>query len=132
MEATLHNQVRRRAGDRCEYCLMPQSAHVLTFPVDHVIARQHGGDTELDNLALSCVRCNSHKGPNIAGLDPVTGQLTALFHPRKDVWSEHFRWAGAYLLGLTPAGRATIELLTINHPNYVALRESLIEEGMFP
>ena len=35
---------------------MPQAAHVLTFPVDHIIARQHGGETTFDNLALSCVR----------------------------------------------------------------------------
>ena len=52
MDATLPEQVRQRAGDRCEYCRLPQGAHVLTFPVDHIIARQHGGRTEHDNSAL--------------------------------------------------------------------------------
>ena len=32
-----------------------------------LIAEKHGGLTVPDNLALSCERCNSHKGPNIAG-----------------------------------------------------------------
>ena len=131
MDATLAEQVRKRARDRCEYCLLPQSAHVRTFPIDHIIAQQHNGPTSLENLALSCVRCNSHKGPNIAGMDPATGQMVRLFHPRQDDWTEHFEFSGPYLVGRTPIGRATIGVLTINDPDYVLLRESLIEEGLF-
>ncbi len=132
MDATLANQVRQRAGNRCEYCLLPQNAHVLTFPIDHIIALQHNGSTTLDNLALSCVRCNRHKGPNIAGISPQTGLLTRLFHPRTDRWLAHFQLSGPYIVGLTDVGRTTAELLTMNHDDYVALRESLIEEGLFP
>lgn len=83
-----------------------------------------------DNLALACLRCNSHKGPNLAGIDPDTGRMTRLFHPRQDIWDQHFRWNGPYLLGLTDVGRTTIAVLT--NPDYVALRESLIAEGLFP
>ena len=132
MDAGLNSEVRHRAGDRCEYCQMPQSAHVRSFAVDHVIARQHGGKTTSENLALACLRCNSHKGPNLAGLDPDASVLTRLFHPRVDRWTDHFRWEGAILIGLTDVGRTTIEVLTINHPDYVALRESLIHEGVLP
>jgi hypothetical protein len=111
---------------------MPQSAHVLTFPVDHVVARQHRGATELDNLALSCVRCNAHKGPNLSGIDPHSDRLVRLFHPRRDRWMDHFALHGPFIEGLTDIGRATIEVLTMNDPDYVALRESLLDEGVFP
>lgn len=110
---------------------MPQAGHVSTFEIDHITPRKHHGQTVSKNLALSCVRCNSHKGSNLAGVDPDTGQHAPLFHPRKDRWDEHFRWDGAVLLGLTPTGRATIDVLTINHPDYIALREQLIAEGIF-
>jgi hypothetical protein len=133
MHAALREQVRERANNRCEYCLIHQEHDAFyVFPVDHVIARQHDGPSQLDNLCLSCFRCNSHKGPNIASIDPVTGSLTSLFHPREDDWDEHFEWDGALIIGRTPRGRATVKLLTMNHPDYVLLREALIEEGEFP
>ena len=133
MDAALRGQIRERAGDRCEYCQIHQDHDPFyVFPVDHAIARQHQGPTEPDNLCLSCFRCNSHKGPNIASIDPLTGELVRLFHPRKDDWDEHFQWQGAVLVGRTPVGRATARLLAINHPDYVMLREALIDEGEFP
>src|SRR3990172_8631522 len=130
MDAALRELVRERAGSRCEYCRIHQDQDpFFTFPVDHIIAVQHGGTTEAENLCLSCYRCNSHKGPNVASLDPRTGELVRLFHPRRDDWNEHFFWQGAYLVGRTGIGRATVTLLAVNHPDYVHLRESLIAEG---
>ena len=82
MKRTLIAQVRQLAGNRCDYCHMPAEFDPLPFQFDHVIARQHGGLTVLENSAWSCLHCNKHKGPNIAGLEPVTGKLVALFHPR--------------------------------------------------
>ena len=79
-----------------------------------------------------CVLCNSYKGPNIAGIDPDTGRLTSLFHPRRQQWKRHFRWDGPVLLGRTAIGRATIAVLMINHSDAIAAREALIEEGFFP
>ena len=35
------------------------------------------------------------------------------------------------MIGRTAVGRATVELFAINHPDYVLLRERLIEEGAF-
>src|SRR5436190_24342012 len=109
MDDSLSEAVRQRATDACEYCQMPQKYYpTVTFPIDHIIARQHGGPTVLSNLALSCLHCNSHKGPNIAGLDPVTKKLTKLFNPRRHKWERHFRWQGPLLLPRTAVGRVTI------------------------
>jgi hypothetical protein len=124
------NEVRRRAGH--EYCRLPQFAYPLRFPIDHIIAQQHGGETVLENLALACVRCNSYKGPNIAGFDPLTGRMTRLFHPRRDRWSRHYSWDGPSIVGRTAVGRATIRLLQINHPDSIAVRCELIKESRFP
>jgi hypothetical protein len=126
-------QVRERAAGQCEYCRVPQAYYpTVPFPIDHVIARQHGGPTAFNNLAVSCLHCNSHKGPNIAGLDPKTRKLTPLFNPRRHKWSRHFRWSGPYLLGRTAVGRTTVEVLAMNHPDVIEVREELIAEGVFP
>lgn len=132
MDDALDSYVRHRARDRCEYCLLPESLSRLHHVVDHVIARQHGGESVADNLALCCGRCNLHKGPNVAGIDPETGQLTRLFHPRRDGWGEHFIWSGATVVGRTPVGRTTAYVLAMNHPSRVAARQSLIDAGEFP
>lgn len=132
MESALKQFVRQRAGNQCEYCQIPSEYDRLTFQIDHVIATKHGGTDAPENLALACWSCNVRKGPNIAGVDPHTSSMAPLFHPRRHVWSNHFRWAGAELQGVTPEGRATIHVLGINLSHRVALRASLIEEGVFP
>lgn len=54
MHEALAQEVRKRAGHACEYCRMPQACYpTVPFPIDHVIARQHGGKTTANNLALS-------------------------------------------------------------------------------
>ena len=108
---------------------MPRQCTPAPFHLDHIIARKHGGSSTMDNLAYACFHCNTHKGPNIASLDPFTGLLTPLFHPRLNRWTQHFVWQGPLLDGLTPAGRATVETLSLNQPLLVAVRQSLQEEG---
>jgi hypothetical protein len=132
MERNLEQLVWQRAGSRCEYCQMLQADEPIPFEIDHIIAESHGGPTRASNLALACFLDNSYKGPNIAGIDPVTRQIVRLFHPRRHKWAWHFRWQGAVLEGLTPIGRATIATLRVNFPHRVAHREALIEEGVFP
>jgi hypothetical protein len=119
------------AGNRCDYCKIPTVFDPLPFQVDHIIAQQHGGETILENLAWSCLHCNKHKGPNIAGLDPLTGQIVPLFHPRRQRWDRHFVWEGPVLMGRTRIGRATIRVLAVNDPNSVAFRAELMHEGTF-
>jgi len=129
---TLAVLVRERARSRCEYCRLPEVFSAIPFEIDHILAQKHGGSTREENLALSCFYCNSRKGPNIAGIDPASGRITRLFHPRKDRWSRHFEWDGAVLQGKTAIGRATIAVLSINDPDAIAVREALMEEGVFP
>lgn len=132
MDDAVVRGIRRRAGHACEYCRIPQRLYPAPFQIDHIVARQHGGATALANLALACLHCNGHKGPNIAGLDPKTGQLTALFHPRRHKWHRHFRYRGALLVGRTAVGRTTVAVLNMNGPYLLQLRQELIQEGLFP
>ncbi|HEY2585712.1 MAG TPA: HNH endonuclease signature motif containing protein [Tepidisphaeraceae bacterium] len=132
MERKIELIARFRAGGVCEYCHLPETISHLQFPLDHIIARQHGGASTEDNLALACPWCNQHKGPNLAGIDPDTRELTRLYHPRRDRWAEHFRWQGAALVGITAIGRATIGVLNINDSTVVEIRRNLMASGVFP
>lgn len=133
MGTAVRRIVQERAGNACEYCRLTQGHEPFaTFHVEHIIARQHRGGDHPSNLCLACTSCNLHKGPNIAGIDPETGRMAPLFHPRRDDWHEHFEWRGPILVGRTAVARATIEVLRINLPENVELREALIMEGVFP
>ena len=123
MDPSLREVVRRRAGDACEYCRMPQAATpLIPFHVEHIVSRQHGGTDDPRGLALACDRCNAYKGPNLTSIDPDTRTVVALFSPRRDVWTDHFVVREGEILGLTPAGRATVRLLNMNSPRRVELR----------
>ncbi|MBN1395043.1 MAG: HNH endonuclease [Pirellulales bacterium] len=105
---------------------MPQAAVPFApFHIEHVIARQHGGDDDPSNLALACDRCNLYKGPNLTSIDPVTHQVVSLFNPRKDSWSDHFRWDKLRIIGKTPTGRATVRLLNMNAKRRLQVRAEL-------
>jgi len=129
MDDELVELIWERAGHVCEYCHMPQALYPAPFGIDHIIARQHDGPTIASNLALICVHCNSHKGPNIAGRDKITRKLTPLFNPRRHRWSRHFRWDGAYVRGRSAIGRVTVAVLNMNGTFLVRLRQQLIDEG---
>lgn len=129
MDESLVAVIWGRAKSCCEYCKLPADCSDAPFQIDHIISRKHHGTDELGNLALACFYCNSYKGPNIAGLDPLSGRLVRLFHPRRDNWSDHFAWEGPLALGRSGIGRATIDVLWINHPVMVELRRWLIVEG---
>jgi hypothetical protein len=123
MDARTRELVRRRAGDVCEYCRIPQEATpLIPFHVEHIVSKQHGGTDDPDDLALACDRCNAYKGPNLTSIDPDTGTVVGLFHPRQDIWSEHFVVSGGHIVGLTPMGRTTVRLLNMNASRRVELR----------
>jgi hypothetical protein len=46
-----------------------------------------------------CYHWNSRTGPNLSGLDPESGALVRLFHPRQDRWDEHFERNGVLIVG---------------------------------
>ena len=131
MDELLLDSVRGRARERCEYCHFPEAFAELPFHLDHVVARQHGGRTISSNLAWTCCFCNRYKGPNLSGVDPLTERVVKLFNPRSDVWDEHFQWDGAELVGNTTKVRATIRVLAINRQDAIAVRQLLMQEGVF-
>jgi 5-methylcytosine-specific restriction endonuclease McrA len=65
---TVREQVRQRAGMRCEYCRKPEGVSQFAHTIDHIIAVKHEGTSEFDNLAWACFQCNSTKGSDIASL----------------------------------------------------------------
>lgn len=123
MDAAARKLVRDRAAALCEYCRLPEWVAEIPFHIEHIIAQQHGGQDDVANLTLACDRCNLYKGPNIASIDPFDGSLTPLFQPRQDKWDDHFQMEGAIIVGLTPAGRATVALLKMNAAPRLRLRE---------
>ncbi len=56
--ADLIKRVRERAGEICEYCLLPQAWQEARFHIDHIRPRAANGQTILNNLALACVTCS--------------------------------------------------------------------------
>jgi hypothetical protein len=126
---TLRIEIRRLAAGRCEYCLFPEAAALVKHEVDHIIARKHGGQATLDNLAFCRVLCNKHKGSDITSIDPLTGRVEVLFHPRRDLWRDHFELRGTQIVPITPVGRVTVRLLQLNHPERILERATLIEAG---
>ena len=131
MDSATSDLIRQRAGHRCEYCRVPQHASALRFHIEHIIARQHGGSDDPANLALACPECNYQKGTNLSGIDPDTGKVTPLFHPRRDRWAEHFSHDTARIVGSSPAGRTTVWLLEMNTGDRVRWRAMLLRLGLF-
>jgi HNH endonuclease len=126
MDASTRELVWSRAGQRCEYCRIHQEDEPFyRLHVDHIVAKQ-------DNLALACHHDNNHKGSNLSGIDPETGKVKRLFHPRCQRWSRHFRFEGPFIVGRTQCGRATVAVLSLNASDRLELRAELIAAGLFP
>jgi HNH endonuclease len=132
LSATLRQLVSQRAAGACEYCQIHQTFSIYSHEIDHVIAIKHGGESNDDNLVLACLPCNRHKGSDLTSIDPLTGAITSLFHPRTQIWSEHFQLEGGFIVGTTVIGRTTIFLLQMNEPSRLQLRQALATQGMYP
>jgi hypothetical protein len=126
--------VKRAAQDCCEYCGSQEAYSPDPFSVEHILPIAKGGTHALSNLAYACQGCNNRKYVHTEAIDPLTGELVALYHPRRDRWAEHFIWNEDYtrMLGLSPTGRATVEALALNHTGVVNLRRLLHERGLYP
>jgi hypothetical protein len=129
----LVRDIRKRARDVCEYCLLPQSSQEATFHIDHVVPRSRGGETTLDNLALACVTCSLRKAARDRALDPQSGKQVPLYNPRLDDWAEHFAFTKRWRFsGRSPTGRATIEALGMNRAAAIAIRRELVQLSRYP
>jgi hypothetical protein len=134
MKNAIKNQVKERAKGCCEYCLAQSEFSSDTFSIEHIIPVVKGGTNELDNLALSCQSCNNHKFTATSSIDPASGMVVPLFHPRNQKWAEHFEWDApcAEMIGVTPTGRATIVRLKLNRSGFVNLRTVLFNARVHP
>jgi hypothetical protein len=126
--------VAERARHRCEYCGAPEAIFNFPFEVEHVISPHQGGTDDHSNLALACRSCNLFKSDRAESSDPETGITASLFHPRQDLWHEHFRIdveSGA-IIGATPIARATLDCLRMNSASQIAARLQWVRIGLFP
>ena len=127
MDASLRSFVVERSVGHCEYCQIPQRFFTELFQIEHIVARQHRGLTIESNLAIACSRCNLHKGPNLAGIDPLSNTLIRLFNPRIDDWSEHFQQVhSGEIVGKSAIGRTTAYVLGMNDSRRIDLRAAII------
>jgi hypothetical protein len=132
ISVALRQIVSDRAQGKCEYCRIHQDFSIYTHEVDHAVALKHGGETIVENLVLSCLPCNRYKGSDLTSIDPITGQITPLFNPRTQNWTDHFKLEDAYILGLTSIGRTTVFLLRLNEPTRLSVRQALLLQELYP
>lgn len=125
-----------RAGGACEYCRLLEAATGVTFHIEHVLPRSHGGRTAMSNLALSCPGCNLAKADRTTGTDGG-GTLQPLFNPRLFDpsilgWHLHFvlnRESGL-IVPRTPIAEATVATLDMNNANRTFARRLQIQAGL--
>ncbi len=122
---SLRRFVATRAGHVCEYCLLHDKDSYTPHQVDHIVSQKHGGSSEPDNLAWACIRCNAWKGSDVSSVDPETGEIVALFHPRRHFWREHFELRDYRIEPLTQIGSVTARLLRLNSDQRIAERRAL-------
>lgn len=132
--AALKRAIIERAQGHCEYCRSPVDWSPEIFEVEHIQPLGAGGRTEFINLAYACPACNRYKRNRQFALDLITGQAVQLFNPRRHGWQEHFDWSKSLLLieGLTPTGRATVDVLKMNRKGAQHFRQALIAVGHHP
>jgi hypothetical protein len=128
----LRSEVARRAGYRCEYCLINERDTGFPHQVDHIVSRKHGGFSDFANLAYACVICNRNKGSDVASIDPITGDAVRLFHPRRDGWNDHLALAGEVIEPRSKIGAATVQVLHLNTSERLAERRLLQSLGTYP
>jgi hypothetical protein len=123
VSAPLQRRVRDRASNRCEYCGVSQAGQEATFHVDHIRPRRDGGRTTLENLALACVSCSLRKGARTSAIDPEQNNWPSCL--TREVWTGAHTLSFAddfRLIGRTPEGRATVQLLSMNRPLAIEIR----------
>ncbi len=127
-------KVQERAKYCCEYCLSQSKFSADSFVIEHIIPLAKGGTDDLENLALSCQRCNNHKFTATHSLDTATGILVALYHPRIDAWELHFQWSEDFteIIGISPNGRASVQRLQLNRQGLINLRQVFVQVGLHP
>jgi hypothetical protein len=122
------------ARHRCGYCLTSQEYSGAQLAVEHILPLKQGGTNQEENFWLACGWCNSYKGSQIDGIDPLSGERISLFNPRQQVWSHHFKWSddGTRIIGITACGRVTVEALQLNNEFILPARHRWVSAGWHP
>jgi hypothetical protein len=134
LSEALRRQVETTDKHRCCYCLTSEENSGIAMTIDHIIPRFQNGETSFENVCLACRSCNEYKGKNTNATDPLTGEITPLFHPRQQKWNDHFTWSadGTKIEGLTTIGRGTIIALRMNNAVIVSARRRWVSSGWHP
>uniref|UniRef100_A0A7C2P1L8 HNH endonuclease n=1 Tax=Schlesneria paludicola TaxID=360056 RepID=A0A7C2P1L8_9PLAN len=138
VSAATRRAVRQRAKGLCEYCHADERWQFVRFTVDHVTPQSAGGSDDAENLALACRNCNKRRSNRCEATDNETGKVVPLFDPRRQAWSGHFIWSAdkIYIVGVTPIGRATVELLDMNDGRHdglvLRIRQRDADDGFHP
>lgn len=134
LSPTLRQRVAETFDHLCAYCHTAQRVIGPLLEIDHILPQSLGGSSDEENLALACPLCNSYKSDLVEAVDPESERISPLFHPRNQVWAEHFVWldGGALLGGTTACGRATVTALRMNDADVVATRRLWIAVGWHP
>jgi len=129
-----YSAIAERANHRCEYCHAPELVFNFPFEVEHIIPLFRQGTNEESNLALACRSCNLRKGTRISGIAPNSNSEVQFFHPRQNLWSEHFQidTEAGMVVGITAIGKVTVENLEMNSTAQIAARGLWIRLGLFP
>jgi hypothetical protein len=129
-----YTAIAQRANHCCEYCKAPEVVFNFPFEVEHIVPLSRSGSNDEMNLALACRSCNLRKGNRIGGVSSQSKIEARFFHPRKDLWSEHFEVNpnSGEIVGKTPVGEVTVEYLEMNSPTQVSARQLWLRLGLFP
>jgi hypothetical protein len=127
-------RVRIQAKNQCGYCRSLQKYVLGVLEIEHIIPKALGGTDDEENLWLSCRLCNSFKGIQTHGQDPITNRKAKLFNPRQQKWSRHFAWTNSdtHIMGQTACGRATVLALQLNNAYAVTVRQAWVSVGWHP
>ena len=130
--AALRRQVWERASGLCEYCLLHERDDWVSFQIEHIVSKKHGGHTHLSNLALACLDCNVAKGSDLGSVTRPTGRLIPFFNPRQEKWTNHFRLSEHRVVPLTETGEVTCRILGFNSRNRLLKRQLIALSGNYP
>jgi hypothetical protein len=130
----LQRQIRSHFANCCAYCRTAESLTVTTFEFEHIVPLARGGETIFENLCLACSSCNRHKAVRQTATDPTTQTEVPLFHPQQQSWADHFEWneEAIEIIGLTPTGRATVDVLKMNRPQLLRVPQLWVKMGEHP
>lgn len=129
----LQQKNRDHFGECCAYCQTAEFLTATTFEFEHIQPIVAGGQTTFDNLCFACPSCNRYKGTRqIVTTDK--GENISLFHPHQQKWSEHFIWSddGTGIKSLSLVGKVTIDVLRMNRPALVRVRQMWVKLNEHP